>query len=94
MRQQEKSRLFHNKLRRLVAAAQPTDFHREVRQWQLDAEKDNIEFIVCTQNVDDLFEKAGVQNVLHVHGDVRYLQCLGFNHRWFIGYDNQEEDVR
>jgi len=90
----EKSRLFHNRLRRLVETARPTQFHRAVREWQTEAMTRGIEFHVVTQNVDDLFEKAGVEDVKHVHGDIRYMQCLAYNHKWYVGYDEQIPGVR
>jgi NAD-dependent deacetylase len=90
----EKSRAFHNSLRKLVETAEPTRFHHEVRSWQVEARMRNIDFHVITQNVDDLFEKAGVSDVQHVHGDIRYMQCLAYNHKWFVGYADQEAGVR
>ena len=90
----ETSRVFHNKLRQLVSVTQPTAFHHAVRRWQIASAASGHDFHVITQNVDDLFEKAGVENVQKVHGDIRYLQCLAYNHRWFVGYEAQEQDVR
>lgn len=90
----EKSRLFHNRLRRLVSVAQPTPFHTAVRKWQEEALAAGYDFHVVTQNVDDLFEKAGVADVQHIHGDIRYMQCLAYNHKWHVGYADQEEGIR
>jgi len=39
-----------------------------------------------TQNVDDLFERAG-GDVLHVHGELTKMECEGCNHVWEIGYN-------
>ncbi|WP_333490039.1 NAD-dependent deacylase [Acidocella sp. MX-AZ03] len=33
------------------------------------------EFLLVTQNVDDLHERAGSRNVLHMHGQLRRLLC-------------------
>src|ERR1044071_2734847 len=90
----ETSRVFHNKLRQLVSVTEPTEFHHAVRQWQLTAKARSIDFHIITQNVDDLFEKAGVEDVQHIHGDIRYLQCLAFNHKFFVGYEEQGKDIR
>jgi NAD-dependent deacetylase len=38
-----------------------------------------------TQNVDDLFERAGAQNVVHLHGDLSGLRCHACDHSWHIG---------
>lgn len=34
------------------------------------------EFLLVTQNVDDLHERAGSRNVLHMHGQLRRLLCM------------------
>jgi len=88
----EESFSFHNAFRKAVEKAQPNSFHHFVKQWQDECKARNIQLIVITQNVDDLFERAGVDDVLHVHGDIRYMQCLGRNHRWFVGFENLEYD--
>jgi NAD-dependent deacetylase len=46
---------------------------------------------VITQNVDDLFERAGCTNVLHVHGELKYMNCEACGEHWEIGY--KEFDV-
>ena len=32
-------------------------------------------FFLCTQNVDDLHERAGSRNLLHMHGALNYARC-------------------
>lgn len=58
----------------LVSAARPNDFHKAVRK--LD-KKGKLECIV-TQNVDGLFQKAGIDpaKVLEIHGTARHVHCL------------------
>ena len=34
------------------------------------------EFLLVTQNVDDLHERAGSQNVIHMHGELLKKQCI------------------
>jgi len=84
-------REFYNDFRQLVKETQPTDFHRKVSQWQNILASGGNELLVITQNVDDLFERAGVKDVLHIHGDIRYMQCCICDHRWYVGYERQEE---
>jgi NAD-dependent deacetylase len=38
-----------------------------------------------TQNVDDLFERAGAQNIIHLHGDLSGMRCHACDHGWHIG---------
>lgn len=34
------------------------------------------EVLVVTQNIDDLHERAGSRNVLHMHGEIRRVRCV------------------
>ena len=34
------------------------------------------EFLLVTQNVDDLHERAGSRNLVHMHGELRKVRCL------------------
>ncbi|MGA7965416.1 MAG: Sir2 family NAD-dependent protein deacetylase [Gammaproteobacteria bacterium] len=45
-----------------------------------------------TQNVDNLLEKAGCQNVIHLHGTLSDLRCESCNGLFDIGYRAQKED--
>jgi NAD-dependent deacetylase len=62
---------FYNALRRNVRKAEPNDFHKAVARWQDIYDVRNV-----TQNVDDLFERAGVRNNLHVHGFINDMACV------------------
>jgi len=54
--------------RQRVRSAQPNDAHIALAQWQ---ELLGPERLLCiTQNVDDLHERAGCQQVLHLHGNL------------------------
>lgn len=44
-----------------------------------------------TQNVDDLLEKAGCKEVIHLHGTLRDLRCETCGHVWDIGYSAQKD---
>jgi NAD-dependent deacetylase len=41
-----------------------------------------------TQNVDDLLERAGCKNVVHIHGSIRRMQCLNCAHHWDVGFSS------
>src|ERR1041384_8020712 len=60
---------FYNERRRSVLSAQPNDGHLALVRLE---EKFNVHII--TQNVDDLHERAGSSNVLHLHGEIRKSQ--------------------
>jgi NAD-dependent deacetylase len=63
---------FHNGLRRGLADVAPNPAHlalaRLEREWPGDV-------LVVTQNVDDLHERAGARNLIHMHGELLKARC-------------------
>ena len=57
---------FYNQRRKAVLEAQPNEGHQLIARWQ-----DEFDVTVITQNIDDLHERAGSTNVLHLHGEIR-----------------------
>ena len=62
--------------RGLIAAAQPNRGH--IALAELESRTPN--FTLITQNVDDLHERAGSSNVLHVHGSIWKVRCVDCRH--------------
>ncbi|MBC3919007.1 NAD-dependent deacylase [Undibacterium sp. CY18W] len=58
---------FYNERRALAARAEPNEAHIALAKLQ-----SAYEVVVITQNVDDLHERAGSTNVIHVHGELTY----------------------
>lgn len=56
---------FYNMRRRNVLEAQPNAAHYKLAELQK-----HFEVQIITQNVDDLHERAGSRNVLHLHGEL------------------------
>lgn len=56
---------FYNARRRDVAAAKPNDAHLGLAELEND-----FNVTIITQNIDDLHERAGSSNVLHLHGEI------------------------
>src|SRR5215210_7935337 len=56
---------FYNYRRREVAKAQPNGAHYGLAELQ-----NNFDVHIITQNIDDLHERAGAKNVLHLHGEI------------------------
>jgi len=54
---------FYNERRKQVLAAEPNQAHIALAELQ-----DQFDVQIITQNVDDLHERAGSKNVLHLHG--------------------------
>ncbi len=56
---------FYNMLRHKLYSAQPCEGHKLVAQLE-----DDYDVTVITQNVDNLHEKAGSTDVIHLHGEL------------------------
>ena len=56
---------FYNKRRREVKKATPNAGHIALASLQ-----DHFDVQIVTQNIDDLHERAGSRNVLHLHGEI------------------------
>ncbi|WP_299689426.1 NAD-dependent deacylase [uncultured Tateyamaria sp.] len=70
---------FYNARRRQAAEAVPNAAHEALAR--LEAEHAGNVTLV-TQNVDDLHEKGGSQNVVHMHGALNSALCAACAHRW------------
>lgn len=57
---------FYNERRRKIIAAEPNAAHRQIAELQA-----AYDVRVITQNIDDLHERAGSRQVLHLHGEVK-----------------------
>lgn len=57
---------FYNERRKQVLEASPNAAHKAI----VELEK-KYDVTVITQNVDDLHERAGSKNVIHLHGEIR-----------------------
>lgn len=56
---------FYNKRRKEVAKAKPNAAHYGLAELEND-----FDVTIITQNIDDLHERAGSNNVLHLHGEI------------------------
>lgn len=56
---------FYNKRRKELLSVKPNDGHKLIA-----ALEESYEVVVVTQNVDDLHERAGSTNVIHLHGEL------------------------
>lgn len=62
---------FYNERRRQLLEVEPNDGHRALVELE---QKFDVQIV--TQNVDDLHERAGSQNVLHLHGELRKVRSV------------------
>lgn len=63
---------FYNQRRKHILHAQPNRAHQLIAQLQ-----QHYHLNVITQNIDDLHERAGNDNVLHLHGNIRFAKSSG-----------------
>jgi len=68
---------FYNELKPLLNAAKPNPAHLSVTRLQ---QEYPAKVSVVTQNVDTLHEKAGTQNIYHIHGQINQAVCLNCGH--------------
>ncbi len=80
---------FYNARRRDCRAARPNAAHEALAR--LEAEWPGKVTIV-TQNVDDLHERAGSRNVIHMHGELMRALCAACGHRWPAPGEMRPED--
>lgn len=64
---------FYDARRRAVASTVPNAAHRALARLE-GAIGDGL--LVVTQNVDDLHDRAGSRNLVHMHGELRRARCL------------------
>jgi NAD-dependent deacetylase len=65
---------FYDARRRAVASVVPNAAHRALARLESAI---GPELLVVTQNVDDLHERAGSLDVVHMHGELRRALCTG-----------------
>lgn len=63
---------FYNERRKQVIAAEPNAAHRYFARLQ-----EQYDVVIVTQNIDDLHERGGSENVLHLHGNIRESKSSG-----------------
>lgn len=70
---------FYNQRRKNLLEAKPNAGHQILADLQSD-----FEVQIITQNVDDLHERAGSKNVLHLHGELFKVRSTGKNSKSIV----------
>ena len=76
---------FYNQRRRQIHEVEPNDAHKLVAELEK-----HFEVEIITQNIDDLHERAGSTNILHLHGEL--LKSCSCNNKGLI-YE-QKDDIK
>jgi len=74
---------FYNQRRTQLKEVEPNEAHYNIQKIQ---EQYGDKVKIITQNVDDLLERAGCKNVLHVHGELDKMECQNCAHIWNMNY--------
>ncbi|MDX1752987.1 MAG: NAD-dependent deacylase [Salinimicrobium sediminis] len=73
---------FYNKRRRQLKEVSPNDAHKALKDLE-----EKYEVYIITQNVDDLHEKAGSSNVIHLHGELKKVRST-FNDELIMDWED------
>jgi NAD-dependent deacetylase len=65
-------------MREPVLAARPNPAHVALARWESSLRPEQ-EFLLITQNVDGLHQRAGSRNVSEIHGNIMYTRCSNFD---------------
>lgn len=63
---------FYNQRRKQVMEASPNPSHYFFKELE-----SSYNVVIVTQNIDDLHERAGSTNVIHLHGNIRFSKSSG-----------------
>ncbi|MDR2554682.1 MAG: NAD-dependent deacylase [Fibromonadaceae bacterium] len=79
---------FYNKLRNSLKNVEPNAAHHALVKLE---EKYGDDFLLITQNVDDLHQRAGSKRVIAMHGELLKVRCLGHGEHVMYCTENQPE---
>ena len=68
---------FYNEMRPQLNSAKPNPAHLAITRLQ---QNYPAKLSIITQNVDTLHEKAGSENVYHIHGQINQIVCMNCGH--------------
>ncbi len=66
---------FYNARRRNLVEAQPNAAHAALARLQRELAARGGRLVLVTQNIDDLHERAGSSDVIHIHGELLKSRC-------------------
>jgi NAD-dependent deacetylase len=84
---------FYNQRRIELRTKKPNHAHQVIAALKQKYPKD---IAIITQNVDDLFERAGCEEIIHLHGFIRNIRCMRDScaFKKDIGYSAQDNSKR
>ena len=77
---------FYNQYRTLIKNSNPNKAHILISEYIKNNKQNNVS--VITSNVDDMFEKAGINDVYHIHGEITMAKTFNKGFKEYIGYND------
>ena len=85
---------FYNQRRAVLDTVEPNDAHYALAKLEkFWFENDIGGFLLITQNIDNLHERAGSKNVAHMHGELMKIRCTKCNNVNDFSGDSGVEDI-
>ena len=69
---------WYHERRRIMGAAEPNAAHKALAE----LERKTDQFMLLTQNIDGLHQRAGTDNIVELHGSVWKLSCVNCQGEW------------
>ena len=67
---------FYNDRRRQLKTAKCNPAHEALARLETACEAEGADFMLVTQNIDNLHQQAGSSNVVHMHGELTRVRCM------------------
>jgi NAD-dependent deacetylase len=87
VRDRQKVLDFYDARRADIESKEPNYAHKRLAELK---KKYPENIFMLTQNVDDMLERAGCEDVIHLHGTLTNLRCEDCGNVFKIGYDSQK----
>ena len=85
---------FYNERRRglLLPEIAPSNAHKALATLE---QKLGDDFLIVTQNIDDLHERGGSRRVIHMHGELRKVRCTQTDevYRWDLDVTSEDKCI-
>lgn len=82
---------FYNTMRLSLPSKEPNPAHRAIARLQQEWPAQGGQVTLITQNIDDLHERAGSMQVIHMHGALKSIWCTACGRRFYWDEDSSPD---
>lgn len=94
VRNPQKVHDFYNRMREGLKTKEPNPAHLALTKLQQEwPQKSGGKVSVVTQNIDNLHEKAGTRDAIHMHGRLMTMLCTACHQRWEFAGQSAPDDT-